>query len=144
MSFFFSCKSKNLQAEVNLDEAKIYERAISLYQQKEYPEAGVCLDTLLSINPLNGEYYFKRGYTKFMIMNDDDGAISDFLNAIKFDYYNKKSVYLNIGTIHYRNMQLDSALYFYNKSLEFDSSFEKAKNARNEVLELLNEKKRTN
>src|SRR5580765_4220853 len=125
ISFILSCK--NQQREADLNEAKIYERTIKFYQQKNYPKAKDCFDTLISINPSNGEYYFKRGYSKSMILNDDNGAIVDFLNSIKYNYINKKSAYLNIGAIYKTNMKFDSAIFFYNKSLEIDSSFEKAK-----------------
>lgn len=76
-----------------------------------------------------------------MMLLDDKGAINDFYNAIKYNYDKKRGAFLNIGTLYRSYGQYDSAVYFYDKALEIDSPYEKAKEEKNEVLKIMRDKK---
>ena len=114
LSFLFSCNTDKKKEVLN--ESQIYERAIKWYQQKQYVEAKSCLDTLILLNPVNGEYFFKRGYAKTMLLNMDRSAMEDYLKAIEYNYRNKKSAYLNIGKIYRGYGYYDSAINLYNQA----------------------------
>src|SRR5688572_1657726 len=116
--FLFSCNTS--YKKTTPSEKEIFNRALHFFNTKLYDKSLGCFDSLISINPLNGEYYFKRGYSKMMTL-DDKGAINDFYNAIKFNYDKKKAAFLNIGTLYRSYGMYDSTLYFYNKALEIDS-----------------------
>lgn len=141
MILFFSCGTQGRKGNPALIENDLIKKANSYYQNDEFLLAKYFFDTLLLINPLNGEYYYKRAYCKYMLQNDNDGAISDNLNSIKCNYKNKKGAYLGIGTIYRIEGKYDSALYFYNKSLEIDSGYKKAKEEKAEILRIIKEQK---
>lgn len=138
---FFSCDTQEKKDHPALNENDLITKANSYYHNDEYLLAKYFFDTLLLINPLNGEYYYKRAYCKYMLQNDNYGAISDNLNSIKYNYKNKKGAYLGIGTIYRIEGKYDSALYFYNKSLEIDSGYQKAKAEKVEILRIIKEQK---
>ena len=131
-----SCKENNKKGDLILEESEIAERANNYYQHDQYLKAKLSFDTLILINPLKSDYYFRRGYSKSMLLNDDKGTIEDYLKAIHYGYKNSKSAYLNIGTIYRSNENYDSAIFYYNKSLELDSNFDKALKEKDEVLKL--------
>jgi tetratricopeptide (TPR) repeat protein len=116
----------------------IEQKSDELYQQKLYSDAKDCYDKLITIDSTKGEYYFKRGYCKSMISSDDPTIISDYLQAIKHNYKDKKSAYLNIAAEHYfrvlfrcstdkeQKTECDSALHFYSECLRVDPGNAKA------------------
>jgi tetratricopeptide (TPR) repeat protein len=122
----------------NSQEQKWLLIAKGFYSKHEYSLAKPYFDSLISINPVNGEYYFKRAYCKTDLSSDDSSAIGDYFKAIEFNYRNKQSAYLNIGAAHRfkaifrcrkeaeQIQQLDSTLYYYDKCLEIDPNDEKA------------------
>jgi tetratricopeptide (TPR) repeat protein len=135
----FSCNTSNNKTHSN--EAEIYQRASLFYNNDDYEKSVKCFDSLIFINPLKGEYYFKRGYSK-MALVDDKGAIDDFLKAVKYNYDKKAYVYLNIGTLYRSNGMYDSTLYYYDKAIEIDSTYKKAKEEKEEVLKIIRDMKR--
>ncbi len=133
----FCCLTRNKKAIPN--EAEISQRALHFYDHDDFEKSLKCFDSLLFISPLNGEYYFKRGYTKMMLL-DDKGAINDFFTAIKYNYDEKEVAFLNIGTLYRSYGVYDSTIYFYDKALEVDSTYQKAKEEKNEVLKIIRDK----
>jgi tetratricopeptide (TPR) repeat protein len=85
---FFSCTSAREKTTPN--EVEIFQRASHSYKNEDFEKLLKCFDSLISIDPLNGEYYFKRGYSKSMLL-DDKGAVNDYKAAIKYNY-NKKNL----------------------------------------------------
>ena len=49
----------------------------------------------------------------------------------------KKAAFLNIGTLYRGRGQYDSAIHFYDKAIETDSTYQKAKEEKEEVLKLM-------
>lgn len=134
----FSCNDTSTNdSERRNSEIYFAEKANISYRLDKFKEAKLYYDSLLILNPFNSEYYYRRGYSKFMLLYDNKGATEDFFSAIKYDYINKKSAYLNIGTLYRIGEKYDSAIFFYNKALEIDSNYKKAKKEKNEVIQII-------
>ena len=71
------------------------------------------------------------------MISDSKDAINDYWLAIKYNYKNKSWAFLNIGTLYRGYGQYDSAIYFYDKAIEIDSTYKKAKEEKEEVLKLM-------
>jgi len=108
------------------------ERANFYYENKNYDKAIECLDSLISFDSSNGDFFFKRGYSKSM-MPDIIGACEDYKSAIKLDY-RRKSAYLNIGVLLAGSGYCDSAVYFINECLKLDPENKKAKQMKDACL----------
>ena len=129
-----SCKNDRKKA--HFSESEILQRALYSYNNEDYEKSLNGFDSLIAINPLKGEYYFKRGYSKSMLL-DDEGAMNDYLLSIKYVFDKKKPAFLNIGTLYRGRGQYDSAIHFYDKAIETDSTYQKAKEEKEEVLKLM-------
>lgn len=93
------------------------------YLNDQYDSSIKYLNLLISADSLNGEYFFKRGYSFGQIDNREQ-SVADFKRAIELNH-RVSDAYLNIGNRYmYRNDSL--ALYNYRKSLQADSSNKKA------------------
>jgi tetratricopeptide (TPR) repeat protein len=135
----FSCRATNKENSPSFKGNELEKRANLFYKYDKFREAEKCFDTLLALNQFNGEIYYKRAYCKYLQQSDNTGAISDFLNAIKYNYKNKKGAFLGIGTIYRILGKYDSALFFYDKSLEIDPNYKKAQRGKKEVIEIIEE-----
>lgn len=143
---FFSCGDSLKEKDITtaskggnavIDKQKLAERADDFYEKDKYLEAISSYDTLISIDSTNGEYYFKRGYSKSMLLHDAASAISDYFVAIERNYSRKASAYLNIAVLYRNDAKYDSALYYYNECLRTDDSNIKAIQGKKEVIEIL-------
>jgi tetratricopeptide (TPR) repeat protein len=134
--FVFIC-CKNNPNGGSLSHSQMHERAMELYKQEKYETAKYYFDKLILADSTNGEYYFKRGYSKSILLYDLRSAMEDYQKAIDFNYVNKKSAFLNLGTLYRLMGKLDSAIYCFDKSLEIDSSNEKVRLEKDEVLKIL-------
>lgn len=130
------CLSRDNKKNISHDLPEIVKRANDYYLQDQYLKAEKCFDTLLQIDSSNIGYLYKRAYSKYMLINDDSGALKDFFKVIELSSTYLKSAYLTVGGIHRLAKNYDSAIYFYNKTLEIDPNYEKAKGLKKEVLEL--------
>lgn len=93
------------------------------YLNDNYDSSIKYLNVLIAADSLNGEYFYKRGYS-FGQIDMREEAIADFKKAIKLNH-RVSEAHLAIGNRYiYRNDSL--ALYHYKKSLEADPSNEKA------------------
>lgn len=134
---FYSCGDKQSRDVINSDtESTLLIRANDFYNKDNYVQSKKCFDTLVSINNKNGEYYFKRGFSNYMIDAYNE-AIIDFMVAIDLNYERKHSAYLNIGTINRLKGKYDSAIYYYNRALAIVPSYEKAKREKEEVMRII-------
>ena len=135
----FSCNDSGKKGPFeSRDTSVIAEKANYYFQQKEYFKAKLLYDTLILIDSSKGEYYFKRGYSKSMLLNDDNGAIVDYFKSINHNYQKKQSAYLNIGVLYTSKGSYDSALYFYDECLKLDSGNSKAIKGKEELDKILN------
>lgn len=123
---------------VLLDTSVMATNAKRYLQNDEYLKAKLVYDSLIGIDSTNGEYYFKRGYSKSLLLYDDESAITDYLKSIYYGYHNKQSAYLNIGAIHALNKKFDSAIYYYNACLKIDPENSKAKTQKAKAMSILN------
>ena len=137
MVSFISCNQLKKERNLKLNEEAIDIRANQYYWQNEYLLAKEAYDTLIFINSTKADYYFRRAYCKTMLLNDDKSAITDYYQAINYGYKNIKAAYVNIGTIYRSHHMYDSALFYYDKALDLDTNYDKAKIEKNEVLNLL-------
>lgn len=112
-------------------------RANNFYQTGKYLDGKLSYDTLISIDSLKSGYYFKRGYCRMMLLDDDDAAIFDYLKSIKGNYSEKEKAYLNIGVIYRLRNNYDSALYFYEECLKVDPNNAQAIKEKKDVSNLL-------
>ena len=141
----FSCHNNSMEPIAGHELA---ERANEFYENGKYSEAMLLYDSLLSIDSTKGGYYFKRGYCRSML-SDNDNAIADYLKAIKYNYSQKGAAYLNIGVLHRsrglfncstndcRTKEYDSALYYYNECLKIDPTDAEAIQEKKAVIEEL-------
>lgn len=127
------CEKKIANREA-IDTTTLKERANYFYDAKEYLKAKLSYDTLITLDSMKAGYYFKRGYSKSMLLNDDEGAIADYLKSIQLNYSKKHSAYLNIGVLFRSKEKYDSALYYLNQCLKIDSANIKALQEKEEVL----------
>src|SRR2546421_7568742 len=89
-----SCKeAKNKMKPYEFNNKLILERANFYYDNNNYESAIYSLDSLILVDSLNGDLFFKRGYSKSM-MPDIIGACEDYKRAIRLDSH-RQSAYLN-------------------------------------------------
>jgi hypothetical protein len=129
------------------------------YENEDYKNAIVLFDSLVSADSTRGELYYKRGYAHMMSRDKisldslNDGtreeylelkeraynpAINDFLKTIDLGH-KKSKAYLNLGVI-YTFLNDSIAWKYFNKSLQEDPNYEKAKHQ----IELCEDRLRTN
>ena len=145
---FFSCynvvnqqKLYRISASDSIEHQRLAIKANYLYMNDRFLEAVHSYDTLISIDSSKAGYYFKRGYSKAMLLDSFDGAIVDYLKSIEKNYSGKATSYLNIGVLYNLQKKYDSALYFYDECLKINPNEEKAKQQRSEVLKIINKRK---
>ncbi|MTI30500.1 tetratricopeptide repeat protein [Xanthovirga aplysinae] len=109
--------------EKTYSKKELIKRANSSYEKDNFKESIRYFTHLINIDSLNGEYYFKRGYS-YSDIDSLEASIADYLIAIRMDY-RAGSAYLNMG-LNYTVLLDDSlALFCYYKSLQFASDKEK-------------------
>jgi tetratricopeptide (TPR) repeat protein len=94
--------------------------ADSLYKQNSYLEAIRYFDTLIKLDPRNGEFYYRRGFSYDMIYKKPElkEAIEDYLKSIELGY-EKADSYYNLG-LSYLFEEDSTALFYFEKSLEIN------------------------
>lgn len=126
MSCDRSIKGKTSERDL-LSKANVY------YEMDDYVNAGIYFDSLIRINPFNGEYYFKRGYSASILL-DTTSAFSDYKMAINYGY-RRESAYLNIGVIYFNKNLYSKSIPFFNKCLELNPNNTKAINFREKAFQ---------
>lgn len=91
----------------------------SFYRLKEYAQAIKYFDTLVRIDSLNGEYYFKRGYCEAKVFMFPEST-RDYLQAVNLGY-RKATAYFNLG-LNYAIIDDSIAIEYFEKSLKEDPS----------------------
>jgi tetratricopeptide (TPR) repeat protein len=143
---FISCENIDSKHAVNIENKlstkfdssnilsdNLKQIADSLYDKGSYKDAKIYLDKLISKDTLNGEYYFKRGYTNSMLLKRKE-AITDFQKSIDLNFRIVDS-YFNAGiNSSYDNDSL--ALTYFKKCLKISPNHHKAR------LEILDCEKR--
>ena len=144
ISFLWSCSNLPEEKSIASTENKkgtnqsLVSRANQFYKSKMYLEAKLCYDTLINIDSIQGLYYFRRAFSKEMLVYEDSSIETDYFKAIKYNYYKKQSAYLNLGIRHRfiavfrcftdkeKIAEYDRSLFFYNECLKIDPNNEKA------------------
>lgn len=98
-------------------------KADSFYDLNEYTQAIPYFDTLIRIDSLNGEYYFKRGYCEAKIFMFPEST-SDYLEAADLGY-RKATTYFNLG-LNYSIIDDSIAIKYFERCLKEDPSYVKA------------------
>jgi tetratricopeptide (TPR) repeat protein len=112
---------------------KLAIKANEFYQQDKFKEAILGYDTLISMDSSKGGYYFKRAYSKSMLLNTN-GAIDDYLKSIDRNYSEKEKSLFNLGVLYSLNKKFDSALHCYDECLKLNPENAKARQWRLETL----------
>jgi tetratricopeptide (TPR) repeat protein len=114
-----SCNNKaHNNAALSADKIPLLkEKGDSFYRLKEYAQAIKYYDTLIRIDSLNGEYYFKRGYCEAKTFMFPEST-SDYLQAVNLGY-RKATAYFNLG-LNYAIIDDSIAIEYFEKSLKED------------------------
>ena len=123
----FSCNNSQEQSKAAFsahDIKKIKEQADLAYDKDDIANSIILFNKLIEFDSTKGEYYFKRG-NSYMMTLDIKKSEKDFLKSIQLGYRISSSYY-NIG-LNYAGINDITAVYYFKKSLEKDSTNEKAK-----------------
>jgi tetratricopeptide (TPR) repeat protein len=113
----------------------LLEKADSCYQNKDFVHAIIYYGSLIKLDSLNGQYYYKRAYSKSMLF-DLDGAIVDYSKTIKLNP-ERKNAYLSIGMIYFATKHYQEAIPFLDKCLDIDPNDKMAKKFKESCLNKL-------
>ena len=111
-----NCSSNEKKSGFDLLKSK----ADSYYKLGNYDSSKLYFTYLIQIDSLNGEYYFKRGYSNSMLLKQSE-SINDYLKAVELKYKPAKAFY-NIG-VNYELRNDSLALIYYKKCYEVDPSY---------------------
>ena len=129
-----SCNNVKDKMKVNdFNYQAVFKRANYYYDNRNFIKAISSLDSLIAVDSLNGELFFKRAYSK-SILPDVISAQNDYKKAIKFNY-RKKSAYLNMGVLFAGMGKCNSAIIYLNECLKIEPTNKKAQNMKNACLE---------
>ena len=106
------CISKAKKSQQEIFESK----ARSLYQQNKYALAIVYFDTLISINPSSGEYYYSRAFSHSKLSRIRR-ARDDYKKAIELNH-RVPDAYNNLAIDAMLNHEDSLALIFFGKLLK--------------------------
>ncbi|WP_222931430.1 tetratricopeptide repeat protein, partial [Xanthovirga aplysinae] len=115
-------KKSKKQADHNSNtKTELINLANASYEKDNYQEAIQYLTKLINLDPLNGEYHYKRGYSLSENSIDRrEASVVDFLIAAEQNY-RPGDAYYNIG-LNFIALWDDSlALFSFHKSLQYDS-----------------------
>lgn len=116
LGFLIACGTKSKQYVPSKE--KLLAKANFFYEKEDYFKAKLYFDTLININPFDGEFYFKRGYSESLLL-ESESAIKDYKMAIAYNY-RPKSANLNIGVIYFNDSLFSKAVPFFEKCLELE------------------------
>lgn len=127
LSLLFSCGNSTGERKLKVDDTtEIKNRANKLYYQGKFEEAKRTFDTLISVEPMQGEWYYKRAYSKAYLLYLNNSVFTDFRKAIALGYQKVEALH-NIGVIFQADKNFDSAVYYYSLALELDPENIKAR-----------------
>lgn len=109
------CSSKEKKSGIDLIKSKAY----FYYKKRNYDSSSIYFTYLIQLDSLNGEYYFKRGYSNSILLKDNE-SLNDYLKAAKLNYQPAKAFY-NIG-INYSYNNDSLALKYFEMCYEIDTS----------------------
>lgn len=139
-----SNNKKSINSSISIDttdfKQKLARRANDLFEKDEFLKAIICYDSLIMIDSSKAGYFFKRGYSKSMLL-DKSGAIADYKKSIALNYSQKESSFQNIGALYYVQSKYDSALYYLNECLKINPENKTATSLKKEVVEYLSKNK---
>ena len=119
----FSCdnQQKKIQSQrTSVDITILESKANILYYQDRYLEAVKYFDSLIKIDSLNGEYYYKRAFSHGML-SQRIMAVDDYKKAIQFKF-KVNDAYYNIG-VNYLFTNDSLALSNFERCIETDPNY---------------------
>jgi len=129
LTIFVSCRNspiaeKAVEKATNIeDTAAIVRKANSFYQADDYLNAIKYFSLLIDRDSMNGQYYFRRGYSYAGLIKKKE-AIEDYKKAVKYQF-KVASANFNIG-LNYAYDNDSLALYYFRKCIEAEAGFKEA------------------
>lgn len=106
-----------LSLDSNSYEIYFFKSQLLINHFKFYEQALDNLNKAIILNPMIKEYYFSRGALLSNRLNKREEALKDYYKMLELDSINQKA--LNAIGVTYKKLgKLDSALKYYNKSIE--------------------------
>lgn len=96
-------------------------RGIILRDKKEYDSAIKDFDRALELNPRLSNVLGDRARTRYLYLNDPDGALPDFTASLEL--YKDKTNLLYRGQIYARKKQYELAIDDFSSAIELDPTF---------------------
>lgn len=121
-----SCKHSSREFKVDLTQknnpaiTSLRVIADSLFWHDHYSDAIKYFDTLIKLDPSNGQYYFRRGYSYVSVYKKPQLkiVIEDYTKAAELGY-EKSDAYYNLG-LSYIFENDSTALFYFEKSLKIN------------------------
>jgi tetratricopeptide (TPR) repeat protein len=125
--FFPACDSTEKKRVVtepdeNLDD--LIELADLYYNLDNFKEAILLFDRILKLDTTNGEFYFKRAFSKSMTY-DSHGSILDYYKSIELSYRVDDATF-NLACIYAATQKDSLALQYFLKAYELNPENKKA------------------
>lgn len=117
MAFSFSayCQKKTVKTK-----KPVAYKTVNIYTKAK--EEVLKYDKIIQQNPSNANAYYNRGFEKYTWLNDYQGAILDFTNAIKFGNDQDAETYYLRGDAKCKLKDYRGAISDYNIAIELDTS----------------------
>lgn len=112
-----SCAQNTRQSEEKeIDINRVKALADSCYERNDFKKGLGYLNQVLLIDTLNGEYYYKRGYSQALLENFTESS-KDYLKATQLGY-RKADAYYSLGLNQIILLNDSLAVFYFNKALE--------------------------
>jgi len=141
LAFLLGCSVKQeieskSKTETELPLARYKELADSCYDRDSYKLAIEYFDRVIEIDSLNGELFYKRGFS-LAKMNDFENSSMNFLKAIEYGYRISDAYYM-LGMNQIPSLNDSIAVFYFEKSLELNPNAQETVDAMNACKRRLN------
>ncbi len=135
-NYYSGSSNNSINSEINYSEKELtseeyFKKGYSYFNQSNFSDAIIQYDKAINLNPNYADAYIDRGASKANIGHFKD-AIADYLKAEELGFA-KSVLYSNLGFAYYTLKQPDSALIYFEKALNIDSSNANAYRWRGEI-----------
>jgi len=122
---FEKCQTKIETENIEKIISKLLLKSDSLYQNKEYKEAIIYFDSIITLDSTKGIVFFRRGVCYAKIYKYQK-AIDDHLKCIELNYRVESSSF-NVGLSYEILLNYPMALFYYKKAYGLNINNKKAK-----------------
>ena len=117
--FSVSCTQSSKQSEKKeIDINRVKSLADSCYERNDFEKSLSYLNQVLSRDTVNGEYYYKRGYSQAQLANFPESS-KDYFKAAQLGF-RKADAYYNLGLNQIVLLNDSLAVFYFNKALELN------------------------